>query len=216
MLQFIHEVLEELASRTSPVERDLYIRQLSEETSISVEAINQQFMKIAGNQARQAKTESPQEGEFIAPTPIPKRKKTGTERAERLLLCHLLNDGALFDRLQEEKRDVFVRDDYKAIFVRLAGFYEQHGTPDFHRFAESLEDRELRKIVLDAAMMERDPEYAEREIEDCMIHLERYRIGLTIDEKIHESKEAEKMKDHTRALELARDIIQLRKSLTAL
>ena len=32
-----------------------------------------------------------------------------------------------------------------AIFVRLAGFYEQHGTPDFHRFAESLEDRELKK-----------------------------------------------------------------------
>ena len=39
VLQFIHEVLEELAKRVSPVERDMYIRQLSTETNISVEAI---------------------------------------------------------------------------------------------------------------------------------------------------------------------------------
>ena len=81
-----------------------------------------------------------------------------------------------------------------AIFVRLAGFYEQHGTPDFHRFAESLEDRELRKIVLEAAMVERDPEHAEEEIDDCINHLEKYRIGLIDSRKMHESKEAEKMK----------------------
>ena len=56
--------------------------------------------------------------------------------------------------------------------------------PDFHRFAESLEDRDLRKIVLEAAMTERDPEHAEQEIEDCIKHLEKYRIGLTIQEKI--------------------------------
>ena len=58
----------------------------------------------------------------------------------------------------------------------LAGFYEQHGTPDFHRFAESLEDRELRKMVLEAAMVERDPEHTEEEIDDCIRHLEKYRI----------------------------------------
>ena len=62
VLQFIHEVLEELTLRTSPVERDLYIRQLSEETNISVEAIQQQFMKMAGNRARQAKAEPRREG----------------------------------------------------------------------------------------------------------------------------------------------------------
>ena len=75
----------------------------------------------------------------------------------------------------EDKQNLFIREDYIAIFVRLAGFYEQHGTPDFHRFAESLEDRELRKIVLESAMVERDPEHAEEEIADCISHLEKYR-----------------------------------------
>lgn len=216
VMQFIHEVLEELALRSSPVEKDLYIRQLSVETNISVEAIQQQFMKVAGNRARQAKAEPTRLGSERGTT-SPRKNKTGrTERAERLLLYHLLNDGSLFDRLQEDRRDVFIRDDYSAIFVRLAGFYEEHGTPDFHRFAESLEDRDLRNIVLEAARTEQDPEFAKEEIDDCIKHLEKYRVELSIQEKMHESKEAEKMNDHTRALELARDIIQLRKSLSAL
>ncbi|MBE1553725.1 DNA primase [Sporosarcina limicola] len=216
VLQYIHEVLEELTLRSSPVERDLYVRQLSTETNVSVDAIHQQFIKMAGQQAKRAKAAPLQEGSFYPLNTGVPRKKTGAERAERLLLYHLMNDGALFDRLREDKHNLFVRDDYVAIFVRLAGFYEQYETPDFHRFAESLEDRELRKIVLDAAMVERDPEHAEEEINDCISHLERYRIGLTIQTKMHESKEAEKSKDYARALELAREIIQLRKSLTAL
>ena len=71
----------------------------------------------------------------------------------------------LFDRFREERNELFIRDEFEAIFVHLAGFYEQHGTPDYHRFAESLEDRELRKIVLEAAMAGKDPEHAEEEVE---------------------------------------------------
>lgn len=218
VLQFIHEVLEELTFRTSPVERDLYIRQLSEETNVSIEAINQQFMKMAGNRARQSKNESMAPAVDEQPQPIaPKRRQqTGIERAERVLLHHLLNDGTLFDRFKEEQREVFYHEDYATIFVRLAGFYEQYKTPDFHRFAESIEDRELRAIVMEAAMLECDPEHAEQEIEDCIQHLRKYRTEMTILEKMHESKEAERTNNHTRALELAREIIQLRKSLTAL
>ncbi|MHA6259467.1 DNA primase [Sporosarcina sp. CAU 1771] len=215
VLQFIHEVLEELVKRTSPVERDMYIRQLSQETGVAFEAIHQQFIKMAGKQAKQVKTQPAQVEKALSVMP-PKRKVTGTERAERLLLFHLLNDGSLFDRFWAERQEPFIHDEYSSIYVRLAGFYEQHGIPDFHRFAESLEDRELRKIVLEAAMTERDPEHAEEEIADCIRHLEKYRIDLQIREKMHKSKEAEKMKDYTLALELAREIIQLRNSLTAL
>ena len=79
-----------------------------------------------------------------------------------------------------------------------------------------LDDRGLRKVVMEAAMLERDPEFAEQEIDDCIHHLKKHRIIRRIDDMMHESKEAEKMNDHTRALELAREIIQLRKSLSAM
>lgn len=213
MLQYIHEVLSELVNRPSPVERDLYIRQLSSETGVSLEALEQQFLKLNGKQASIAK--KVQDSNKTA-GPEKAKTLTASDRAERLLLCHLMNDGALYDRIRDECPNLFIKDIYQAVFIRLAGFYEQYGTPDFHRFAESLDDRELRKVVLEAAMAERDPEHKEEEIEDCIQHLVRQRIRLSIQDKLNESKTAEKLKDHTRALELAREIIQLRKSLSAL
>ena len=213
VLQYIHEVLEELATKVSPVERDLMIRQLTAETGVSPDAINEQLMKKVGKLAKQEKA-MPPEGQ-AAPIVVPDRKMSSIERAERMLLCHLLNDGNLFDRIRDDHQELFIREEYAMIFIKLAGFYEQHGTPDFHRFAESLEDRGLRKVVMEAAMLERDPEFAEQEIDDCIQHLSKQRIIRRIDDMMHESKEAEKMNDHTRALELAREIIQLRKSLSA-
>lgn len=218
VLQYIHEVLEELANRTSPVERDLYMRQLSEETNVSVEAIHQQFIKIAGNQAKQEKAASipppEMEGEM---TPIVKKHRiSGEERAERILLHHLLNDGLLFDRFKDEKRELFYHEDYRIIFVRLAGFYEQYKTPDVHRFLESIEDRKLRTIVFEAATLESNPDYAEQEIEDCIRRLERHRIEMIIKEKKHESFEAEKNNDIPLAMKLSQEVIQLRQSLATI
>ncbi|MGG0667585.1 DNA primase [Sporosarcina koreensis] len=214
VLQYIHEVMEELAEKVSPVERDLMIRQLTAETGVSPSALNEQLMKKVGKLASQEKAMQP-EGQAV-PVIVSNRKMSSLERAERLLLCHLLNDGNLFDRIRDDHQDLFFREEYVAIFIKLAGFYEKHTSPDFHRFAESLEDRELRKVVMEAAMLERDPDFAEQEIEDCIHHLNRQRIVRRIEEMMHESKEAEKMNNHTRALELAREIIQLRKSLSAM
>lgn len=219
VLQFIHEVLEELAHRTSPVERDLYMRQLSEETNVSIEAIHQQFIKVAGNQARQEKAQAipPPEAEREMDAPMPaKRRVSGEERAERILLHHLLNDGVLFDRFKNEKRELFYHEDYQVIFVQLAGFYEQYQTPDVHRFLESIEDRELRKVVFEAATLDSNPDYAEQEIEDCIRRLERHRIEMKIKEKKHESFEAEKNNDIPLAVKLSQEVIQLRQSLTTL
>ncbi len=214
VLQYIHEVMEELAEKVSPVERDLMIRQLTAETGVSPSALNEQLMKKVGKLASQEKAMQP-EGQAV-PVIVSNRKMSSLERAERLLLCHLLNDGNLFDRIRDDHQDLFFREEYVAIFIKLAGFYEKHTSPDFHRFAESLEDRELRKVVMEAAMLERDPDFAEQEIEDCIHHLNRQRIVRRIEEMMHESKEAEKMNNYTRALELAREIIQLRKSLSAM
>ncbi|QTD43266.1 DNA primase [Sporosarcina sp. Te-1] len=215
VLQYIHEVLDELAAKVSPIERDLLVRQMATETGVSEQALNEQLMKKVGKLAKDEKKEQSIGGSQQMQAPKSK-KVSGVDRAERILLAHLLNDGVIFDRLRAEGSELFIRDEYNAVFIRLAGFYEQYSNPDFHRFAESLEDREMRKIVMEAAMMERDPDHADQEVTDCIQHLEKQRVIRKIDEMLHQSREAEKMNDHTRALELARDIIQLRKSLSAL
>jgi DNA primase (EC 2.7.7.-) len=52
VLQYIQEVLEQLVGRSSPIERDLYIKQIASETNISEEAIYAQFRKLEANNAK--------------------------------------------------------------------------------------------------------------------------------------------------------------------
>lgn len=215
VLQYTQEVLEQLVGRSSPIERDLYIKQIASETNISEEAIYAQYRKLEADNAKN----------FNRADNIKQTKKlnysqkplSATERAERLLLSHMLTNVDVVDRiLKGEEPEPFVRDEYSAVFVRLIGFYEEHGSADYQRFLEILEDSELRKIVMEAALLEHDPEQAEAEITDCLRQLKKHRIELEIKKLLHESQEAEKMHEHKRALEIAMNIIQLRKSLSTI
>lgn len=215
VLQYIQEVLEQLVGRSSPVERDLYIKQIASETNISEEAIYAQFRKLeadnAKNSNRVEQRNQTKQIDFHQKKPL-----SATERAERLLLSHMLMKIDVVDRvLKSDDPQPFARDEYSAVFVRLIGFYEEHATADYQRFLEILDDSELRKIVMEAALVERDPEQSEAEISDCLKQLKKYRIEVEIQKLLHDSKEAEKMHEHKRALEIVQQIIQLRKSLSA-
>ncbi|KZE40092.1 DNA primase [Bhargavaea cecembensis] len=218
LLQYIHEVLEELAGKTTPVERDLYLNQLAEETGVSTEALTAQFRKSEARHTRKEKNAPPPEKRPAEP-PISrgKTRKSPVARAERIILSHMLRDGTLFARFRDSgEGSPFFHDEYTAIFVRLAGFYEEYGEPDVHRFCETLDDPELRKIVMETVMDEFSGENAEEEIRDSMRHIRKYRIEMEIGEKLQQSKEAEKMSNLSRALELSKEIIALRKSLSAI
>src|SRR5690554_2632658 len=118
--------------------------------------------------------------------------------------------------LKSEEPQPFVHDEYIAVFIRLMGFYEEHGMTDYQRFLEILDDQQLRNVVMKAALVERDPEFAEAEIADCLKQLKKYRIETEIEKLMHESREAEKMHEPKRALEIAQQIIQLKKTLSAI
>lgn len=216
MLQYIQEVLEQLVGRSSPIERDLYIKQLTSETNISEEAIKAQFRKLESDNAKNFKRS--QQNTQKIPIEIKQNKKiTATERAERLLLSHMLYDANVVERvLNSDQPQPFARDEYIAVFVRLIGFYEEHDSADYQRFVEILDDSELRKIVMEAALVERDPVHAEAEINDSLKQLKKHSIEVEIKKLLHDSQEAEKMHEHKRALEIAQQIIHLRKLLSAI
>lgn len=217
-LQYIQEVLEHLVGKSSPIERDLYIRQLAAETNVSEEAIYAQFRKLEGENAKVTKRiDKTHTLQSLTLPASPNKPLTATDRAERLLLAHMLHNIDVVDKiLHQGNEQIFVHDEYTAVFVRLIGFYEEFSQPDYQRFLELLEDSELRKLVMEAALTERDPDHAEEEINDSIRQLQRHRIETEINSKIHASKEAEKRFDYKLALELAQEVIQLKKTLTAM
>ena len=65
----------------------------------------------------------------------------------------MLHDVHVVDKiLRSDNTQPFVHDEYGAVFVRLIGFYEEYPTADYQRFVEVLNDSELRKIVMEAAL----------------------------------------------------------------
>ena len=213
LLQYIQEVLQLLAGRSSSIERDLYIKQLSNETGLSEEAILQHYRKLENKsieRSRPAK-EQPINNQPAKRSP---KKTTSLNRAERLLFSHALADQRVMAKLAAVQSGMpFISEEYQALYVQLLGFYEEWDKADFHKFLETLQDPELRKIVMETAMTERDPEHSEEEIKDCIKHLEKHLVEQEINLKIQQSKEAEKQHDLKRALLLAQEVIALRKSL---
>jgi DNA primase len=213
LLQYIQEVLQLLAGRSSSIERDLYIKQLSNETGLSEEAILQHYRKLENKSIERSRPpkEQPVNNQPAKRSP---KKTTSLNRAERLLFSHALADQRVMEKLAAVQSGMpFISEEYQALYVQLLGFYEEWDKADFHKFLETLQDPELRKIVMETAMTERDPEHSDEEIKDCIKHLEKHLVEQEINLKIQQSKEAEKQHDLKRALLLAQEVIALRKSL---
>ena len=209
LLQYIQEVLQLLAGRSTPIERDLYIKQLSGETGLSQEAILQHYRKLENKSIDRRRPQT--EAKAVKREP---KKITSLHRAERLLFAHALTDANVMDKLSSQENEIpFISEEFQALYVQLLGFYEEWDKADFHKFLETLQDPELRKLVMETALSERDPEHAEEEIADCLKHLGKHRVEQQITLKIQQSKEAEKQHDLKRALLLAQEVIALRKSL---
>ncbi|WP_102691313.1 DNA primase [Rummeliibacillus pycnus] len=215
ILQYVDEALSYLVEGISLIEKELYIKQISMDTNISEETLQLQLRQKEAQIAKGSKRIEQQVLPKTEQLTLQKKKITATDRAERLLLAHMLHNIDVVDRLrQEENANPFVRDDYMAIYIHLIGFYEDHQKADYQRFAEVIGDRELRKTVMEAALVERDPNHAEEEISDCLKQLKKFRIEQQIQDKNHALKEAEKMHDLRSALQLSQEVIDLRKSLS--
>lgn len=217
-IQYIHEVLEQLVGITSPIERDLYITQLSNETNVAKEAIETTYRKLESEQ-RQDVRKSPQQAEQRVQTVVaPQKTLTATDRAEKILLTHMLHNEDVVDKVKvrTDQQNPFVHEEYKAVYVKLVAFYEMYIQADFQRFVEVLDDAELRKIVMEAALMELDEDHQDAEINDCLKQLEKHRIMQEIEQLKQDSKEAEKLFDYIKARDLVMKQIELKRKLSTM
>ena len=147
--------------------------------------------------------------------PVEQKKWTATDRAERLLFAHMLHDLSVVEKfIRDEQLAPFVHDDYNVLFIKLIGFYEEHGLPNYQRFVEVVEDAKLRSIIMEAAKVERNPDSMDIEIADCLKHLSKHRMQQRIEQLLHEQGEAEKMHEYNRAMEILKEIVEIRRKLS--
>ncbi|MCR2820422.1 DNA primase [Lederbergia panacisoli] len=214
-LRFIEEALKEISGLSNAVERDLYLRQLSEEFSLSLEALVEQQTLLDANRVKrqQSKTDQrniPQQ----PPKKITRNLLTAPVAAERQLIARMLREEDLAYRVIEMLGDTtFHIDEHQAILTYLFGYYEEGNKPDPSLFLNYLPDKKLRTIVSEIEMLAMNHEYSEKEVRDYVSHVLKQPKLLMIKEKQAEQKAAERKNDFAKAFEIAKEIIELRRSL---
>ncbi|MEI5905810.1 DNA primase [Bacillus spongiae] len=213
-LKYIEEVLKEISHLNSFVERDLYLRQLSDEFDLSLEALEQQQKQIYF----QEKKKDPFVGKKQLPSTIEPRNNhrlfPAYQTAERQLLAHMFRDDEVTFKVKELLAgETFNIDEHQAIFTYLLAYYEEENAPNTSSFLFFIPDEKLRRVITDIEMMSINQEVSEQEINDCVNSVLNHQKMLTIKDKEFERKEAERQKDYLKAAQVAMEIIQLQKSL---
>ncbi|GIN85454.1 DNA primase [Heyndrickxia sporothermodurans] len=212
-LQYIEKVIEEISRLEKAVERDHYLRQLADEFSISLEALKQQQKQAYYTSKRKNKHQTEQKPKQLYIQPDG-RLFPANQTAERRLLAHMLQNAELAFKIKDLLNGIILYyDEHQAILTYLLGYYEEGNEPNTSKFLLHLPDDKLRRIVTELEMMPINNEVSDKEIEDYVNQVLKHQKMLKIKEKENLQKKAEQQNDLKKAMSLAMEIIQLRKSL---
>lgn len=212
-LQYIEEVLKEISTLDKAVEKDLYLRQLANEFSLSLDALAQQL-----NQLVHASGPKRQNQPRAESKPVNYARKSELKpayhTAERRMIFHMMRDADVAYKVQEMLAGSTLNiDEHQAIITYLFAYYEKGHDPDPSAFLNYLLDNKLKRVVADIEMMPLNEEISDQELSDYIKQVLNYQKMLKIKEKMAEQKQAERQNDFLRAAAIATEIIQLRKTL---
>jgi len=215
-LAFIEEVLGEIAKLDKAVEKDLYLRQLSDEFSVSLDALKEQIQDLS----EQASINNPVPENNVKPAKqyTIKKRVTGLlpayHTAEKRLLAHMFKDEDLTYKVQESLNGkTFNIDEHQAIFTYLLAYHERGQSSNTSSFMNFIDDVDLQRIVAEIEMMEVNEEVSDIEINDYIKQVVNYEKLLEIKEKKQLLKEAERQNDYLKAAQIGMEVLKLEKTL---
>ncbi|MGG4264269.1 DNA primase [Peribacillus simplex] len=212
-IQYIEEVLKEISRLPNAVERDHYLRQLSSEFSLSLDALEQQQRQVFFTERKKGALPQPATQKKMA-LQYEHKLKPAHHNAEMKLIAHMLKSRDMTFKIQQLLgQTVFHVDEHQAIITYLYAFYEDGHEPDTSFFLTYLPDPNLRRIVSEIEMMSVNEEVTDKELTDCINQVLKYEKLLKIKEKQVEEKDAVRRSDYVTAAQIAMEIIKLRKML---
>ncbi|MBN8208321.1 DNA primase [Bacillus sp. NTK071] len=213
-IRYIEEVLKEISGLTKAVERDHYLRQLSEEFSLSLDALKQQVFQFH-KEGKNKKDNAPPKRDNNARKNFYVKKKLlpAYHNAERILLAYMMRDLNVAEKVQEEVGGSFNIDEHSAIAAYLYSFYANGHDADVSQFMEQLTDPNLVKIASELAMMDLNEDVSDKELQDYVRQVLNYPEWIKIEEREKEKKEAEMKQDFVQAAKIAMEILEMKKNL---
>ncbi|QQE73069.1 DNA primase [Brevibacillus composti] len=176
--QFIEKAIEIVNELDSPVERDLYLRQLAEEHSLTLDAIKWESRRLYKQQKSERQRDkvtppwnnSINNGKVTLAKTLPPAHYT----AERMLLGYMMRHRHIADRVQAECTGSFQVDEHDALAAYLYAYFAEGLPEDPGQFIHYLQDEELKQLASGLAMMECRDDVSDQEIGDYIKQVNHY------------------------------------------
>ena len=215
-IAYIEDVLKEINKLPSAVEREHYLRQISSEFSLSLDALTAQQKKFYFAEKKRGNLPQTNQQNMNSQMVLQyeQKLKPAYINAELKLLAHMMQSKETAYKIKHLMGNVLLNiDEHQAIMTYLFGYYEQSEGSDISLFLSFVPDQQLRKIISQIQMMSVTPEPSDQELKDYISVVLKQQKMLMIKEKELQRAEAERLKDYKQAAVIASEIIQLKKSL---
>ncbi|WP_321384103.1 DNA primase [uncultured Enterococcus sp.] len=226
-LDYVNTMLQELSQVDSPLEKDRYLTLLAEEFHLSSQSLEEQLRMIEAEQRqvtrenRHYQNQQPQQQQLPDfPPPFEeeapdvsyqnKEHFSKVEKAERMLLYRLMNEGSVRAMVQQRAFS-FAHTRYQELYLMIDSFLSIYPEFALAQFLEFLQDNELKKLTVDISYQEMSEESSERELVDLLNVIDHSDIEEQIQQKNIEKREAERLGNRVRVDELALELITLAK-----
>ena len=181
------EVLRIIQKTSNPVEKDEYLRMVSDRLGIRPQVLVERYPKILSSSAKRGKEKTP-----VAVSSHPMSVPKGSPE-ERELIMLLLQDALGPQHIEQIHPQMFKEPVYRRIMEVAFQHIGEEGTVDLRAFrAEALNDQESSHLVSKLTLVDYEYENIEDHLKGCLESLKRKHLQLALDELIVKLRLAER------------------------
>lgn len=221
-IDYIELMIKQLSRVSSPVERDMYIKQLVEEFDLSYDMISEQvqteLVKTKQKRIDKIRDDRKTENQFYgsnAQVAYNNKPKLGTtEIAERMLLNRLFYHDEVWNMILEmDEEFIFAHEQYERIYILFESFIQSEEA-QIDDFIDFLSEDDLKELVTNILWIDIDTEPTYHEINDYIqVITKESPLQSMISEKKEDLEEAKRTGDSQKQLSLTIEITDLYRKL---
>ncbi|MHA6483743.1 DNA primase [Paenibacillus sp. strain BS8-2] len=216
---YLMEAVEIVAGLDSSTEREVYLKELSREFDISLDALKQDSHAIRA-EAQKKKPQGDNNDNSWNNGRNEKRRTSGAPKilpayayAERRLLHVMIRDRDVAETVHERIGDSFNVEDHAALAAYLYAYYAQGYEPDAARFISTLHDKRLEEAATAILLLDDDSPIDDSILDAYVLTILKVPQIRDVERKKEEMVRAERAGDALLAAQLGLEIITLERQL---
>lgn len=216
-ITYLNEVIKHISTVESPIEREYYVQQISDEFHVTVETLNNEINRYRHQRETVHFKDKSHKNRYTnkvidrltSDEPLP-----AYHNAERFLLAYMFINRHVIEKVQFELGVQFNIDDHKIIATHLYALYEESDSIDLSELIDRLEDEEQKRLVTQLINLPIKQDVSDRVIDDYIdvIRLENTTVSK-INELKNKQRQALKENNQEEALRLAQIIIDMERKI---